>query len=148
MFKNILVATDGSERSEKVIGDGAVLAKQLGARITGVHIIQLLYIGPSGGEFGLFDPTLQKRIEESARADGNRYLDRIESAATAAGVPFDRVLVKDVPPWKGIIDTAESKGCDLIMMAAHGRRPVAALVLGSETNKVLANSKIPVLVHR
>lgn len=148
MFKNILIPTDGSERSEKVIQHGVILAKTLNARITGVHVIQFPYVGPMGNGFGAFNPNLLLQLQEAARTDGNRYLDHIEAAARAAGVPCERVLVESEAPWKGILDTAREKRCDLVMMAAHGRRGIAALVLGSETYRVLTHSKIPVLVYR
>lgn len=148
MFKNILIPTDGSELSEKVARDGVSLAKLLNARITGVHVVRLLYVAATGVDYGLFDPNLQLRIQEAAREDGKRYLDQMEAVAGAAGVPFERVLVENEQPWKGILDTAREHRCDLVMMAAHGRRGVVALLLGSETNKVLTHSKVPVLVYR
>ena len=75
-------------------------------------------------------------------------LGAIAIAAKAAGVACEMIHVDHEHPYRAIIDTAESKGCDLIVMASHGRRGIAAIVLGSETVKVLTHSKIPVLVHR
>lgn len=148
MFKNILIPSDGSELSEKAIENGVVLAKTLKAKVTGVHVLQIPYIPPPGDAYGVFDPNLQLRIEEAAHAEAERILAHIEAEARKAGVPFERVLVEYVPPWKGILEAAEKHRCDLILMAAHGRRGILALVLGSETNKVLTHSKIPVLVYR
>ncbi len=76
------------------------------------------------------------------------YLRVVQDAATAAGVPCDVVWATHDHPYRAIIDTAGAKGCDLIVMASHGRKGVAAVVLGSETTKVLTHSKVPVLVCR
>ena len=148
MFNNILIATDGSELSAKAVDNGVVLARTFRARITGVHVVQFLYVAPGGGGHTTLSDSLQAQIREGALSDGNRYLDDIQKAATAAGVPFERVLVENEPPWRAIVETAQEKGCDLIVMAAHGRRGIAALVVGSETHKVLTHAKIPVLVYR
>jgi nucleotide-binding universal stress UspA family protein len=147
MFKNILIPTDGSELSEKVVKDGVALAKVINAKITGVHIFPSHHISPYG-EFGPSDDVVQKQMRDAATAQGNEFLDRIEAAAQSAGVSFERVISEDDDAWRGIIDAAQKKKCDLIMMSAHGRRGLSALVLGSETNKVLTHSKIPVLVYR
>jgi nucleotide-binding universal stress UspA family protein len=80
--------------------------------------------------------------------NATKTLGAIASAARAAGVACETIQVENEHPYQAIIDTARSKGCDLIVMASHGRRGVSAIVLGSETVKVLTHSKIPVLVHR
>jgi nucleotide-binding universal stress UspA family protein len=147
MFKHILIPTDGSDFSEKVVKDGMALAKTINAKITGVHVYPS-FIMISYGEFGPVDGELQKQMLESAKTEGDKYLDRLQAAAKSAGVAFDRVLLENDNAWKGILETAQKKGCDLVLMAAHGRRGLSALVLGSETNKVLTHSKIPVLVYR
>ncbi len=147
MFKNILIPTDGSELSEKVAQHGAALAKLVGAKITAVHVF-LTNLGIYYGEAVWVDDKLQLQLRQAAQAEGNKYLDQIEAAARAANVPCKRVLIEGASPWKGIVEAAERNGCDLIMMAAHGRRGLAAVVLGSETNRVLTHSKIPVLVYR
>jgi nucleotide-binding universal stress UspA family protein len=147
MFTNILIPTDGSEFSEKVVKDGVDLARATGARVTALHAYPKHRISPYG-EFGPSDDVVAKQVAETALRDGNRFLDRIEAAAGPGGVKVERVIVQHDNPWQAIVDAAAAKGCDLIMMAAHGRRGLAALVLGSETNKVLTHSKIPVLVYR
>lgn len=147
MFKNILIPTDGSELSVKVVRDGAALAKLFGARITGVHVVPATYI-IHYGEMGPIDVRSEQELRELARVEGSKYLDRVEAAAKAAGVAFERVLAESDDAWRGILEAAKQKKCDLIVMAAHGRRGIAALVLGSETNKVLTHSTIPVLVYR
>jgi nucleotide-binding universal stress UspA family protein len=73
-------------------------------------------------------------------------LNRAADAAKQAGVPCDTIQVKDAYPYKAIIATAADRGCDLIVMASHGRSGLSAVVLGSVTNKVLTHTKTPVLV--
>jgi nucleotide-binding universal stress UspA family protein len=147
MFRNILIATDGSALSEKLLGPGPALARALGAKITGLHVIPE-HLPAFSGEMAWVNETLRARFRQGARETGNRYLDRVEAAARAAGVPFERVLAQNDHVWKGIIATAEARGCDLILMAAHGRRGLSGLLLGSETNRVLVHSRVPVLVYR
>jgi nucleotide-binding universal stress UspA family protein len=147
MFANILVPTDGSEFSAKLIKDAVDLARASGARITALHAYPKHRISPYG-QFGPSDDVVARQVTETALADADRFLDRIEQAARPAGVKVERAIVQNDDPWRAIVDTAAAKGCDLIMMAAHGRRGLVGLVLGSETNKVLTHSKIPVLVYR
>lgn len=150
MFKNILIPTDGSEFSEKVLKDGVALARALNAKITGIHVVPSNFALTYGfyAEVPWVDDELQARMRNSAKAEGKKYLDRIQAAAQAAGVKFERVVLESNVVWKGIVDTANERDCDLIVMAAHGRRGLSALMLGSETNRVLTHSKIPVLVYR
>jgi nucleotide-binding universal stress UspA family protein len=147
MFTNILIPTDGSTLSEKVVRDGTALAKLFGARLTGVHVVPATYI-IHYGEIGPIDVRSEQELRDIARLAGGKFLDHIETAAKAAGVAFERALVESDDAWRGILEAAKQKQCDLIIMAAHGRRGIAALVLGSETNKVLTHSTIPVLVYR
>jgi nucleotide-binding universal stress UspA family protein len=147
MFKHILIPTDGSELSAKAIKAGVALAKTLGAKITGLHVYPARF-AIYYGELAWTDDRLEMSVREAAQKEGNAFLDHVESAAKAAQVKHERLLFESESPWRGIIETAERKGCDLIVMAAHGRRGLAAVVLGSETNKVLTHSKIPVLVYR
>lgn len=148
MFKHILIATDGSELSEKAIKHGVALAKSLNAKITGLHAMPSTFPVYYFGEAVWVDPSVETQAREAAAARGNKYLDRLEATAQSAKVACERALVQSDQPWKAIIDAAQSKRCDLILMAAHGRGGLSALVLGSETNKVLLHSKIPVLVYR
>jgi nucleotide-binding universal stress UspA family protein len=83
------------------------------------------------------------RIEEHAR----KTLGAVADAANAAGVACETIHIEHEHPYRAIIDTAESKGCDLIVMASHGRSGLSAVVLGSVTVKVLTHCKIPVLVY-
>jgi nucleotide-binding universal stress UspA family protein len=149
IFRHILIPTDGSNLSEKAVHAGMTLAKTLNASVTAVHVfpsylINLFVLSDTGP----VDTRVQQEVWEAARRNGNKYLDHIETVAKSAGVKFDRVIAEGGNVWEGIVKTAQEKGCDLIVMAAHGRGGVAALLLGSETNKVLTHSKIPVLVYR
>jgi nucleotide-binding universal stress UspA family protein len=145
MYKNILIPTDGSELADKAVQSGIAFGKEIGAKITVLTV---------AAPFRVFtfdtqsvedtEDEYRKRIRESTA----KTLEKAAGAAKASGVSCETVQVEHEHPYQAIIDTAKAKGCDLIMMASHGRRGISAIVLGSETMKVLTHSKIPVLVHR
>jgi nucleotide-binding universal stress UspA family protein len=145
MFKHVLVPTDGSELSEAAALMAVNLAKSTGGRITGITVSKPFrastadYVMPDETE-GAYNGECMKQAATS--------LDFIANAAKSSGVAFEGVHVFGEQPYASIIDAAGKKGCDAICMASHGRKGVAALVLGSETVKVLTHSKIPVLVSR
>lgn len=147
MFKHILIPTDGSPLSAKAANAGMVMAKTLGAKVTGLHTYPAVF-AVYYGELAWVDDRVQIDLREAAEKEGKKYLAQIQAAAKSTGVPCETILLEKESPWQGITETAERIGCDLIVMAAHGRRGLAAVVLGSETNKVLTHSKIPVLVYR
>jgi nucleotide-binding universal stress UspA family protein len=145
MYSNILIPTDGSKLADKAVQHGIALAKWVGARVT------VLTVVPS---FQMLTTDTQM-LEDTPAQYKARMLENAEKvssvgarAAQAAGVVHELVIVDHEHPYQAIINTAESKRCDLIVMASHGRHGVAAIVLGSETVKVLTHSKIPVLVYR
>jgi nucleotide-binding universal stress UspA family protein len=145
MYKHILVPTDGSPLSLKAARAAARLAKPLKARITAFYVIEP-FTPPMSAEGMAF--RMQQDIreyEQGARRSADRALAK---AATAAGGKCDTAAVVHENPWEAIIKAADSKKCDLIVMASHGRRGISALLLGSETQKVLTHSKTPVLVCR
>ncbi|MCL4766585.1 MAG: universal stress protein [Hyphomicrobiaceae bacterium] len=145
MYKNILVTTDGSEFSERAFGHAADLAKLLGARLTAVTVtppIQFIAIE------GVVYPEDPEKHKEMTEAQAKAALDVVAKAAQARGVACELVQLENPQPYEGIIATAKDKGCDLIVMASHGRRGISAFLLGSETQKVLTHSTIPVLVYR
>lgn len=147
MFKHILVPTDGSALSESTVARAVSFARDAGARITFFYA-QPDFPMPIYGEGALIDPTTPEQFAKSASLEAERILESAKSAADAAGVLADTdTLVNDVP-YEGIISAAERHGCDLIFMASHGRRGIAGLLLGSETQKVLTHSNTPVLVYR
>ena len=148
MYKHILVPTDGSKLSSKAVRTAANLAKALGAKLTGVYVTAP-YVDASYGEVVAYAPPLtERRYKELAAREAKKALAAIEIEAQADGVPFGTVCVTNEHPWKAIVRVAQSRKCDVIVMASHGRRGLAGLLLGSETNKVLTHSKIPVLVCR
>ena len=145
MFKNILVPTDGSDLAAKAVEQGVHFAKEIGAKITAVTVTEpfhLLSVKPSQLEY---TPIEYKKHAES---HANKLLGVVSAAAKSAGVACDTLHVEHEQVYQAIIDAAEARRCDLIVMASHGRRGVSAVVLGSETVKVLTHSKIPVLVYR
>ena len=147
MFKNILLPTDGSELSMKAVHQGIAFAKSIKAKVTAFHAIPRLeydyYIGLSRALPADLEDQ-DKELEESSKV----YLDRIENEARSAGVECVRVSVVSDTPFEAIIDAARQQGCDLIVMASHGRRGMSAIVLGSVTQKVLTHCTIPILVMR
>jgi nucleotide-binding universal stress UspA family protein len=145
MFKHLLIPTDGSELSQAAIQAGVQFAKSINARITGFHAMPKFHVIAYGPE--IVSDT-REQFDKDCKAHADRFLAVIVQAAKAADVPCETVLQTTDHPYEAIIATAKEKGCDLVMMASHGRRGVKALILGSETQKVLSHSTIPVLVFR
>ena len=147
MFKHILVPTDGSELSQATVGKAVGFASEIGARIT-FYYAQPDFPMPIYGEGALIDPTTPEQFAQSAASEASAILEQASAAAQAAGVTSDTDTVVCEVPYEGIVEAAERHACDLIFMASHGRRGIAGLLLGSETQKVLSHSKIPVLIYR
>ena len=148
MFKHILVATDGSRLSGKAIRTAVKLAAATGAKVSGVFVIAP-YVPATYGEGALYAPALSpRRYKELTEREARKALAAVEIEARTAGVEYGTAMLTADSPWKGIGRSAERKGVDLVVMASHGRRGLAALLLGSETTKVLTHSKVPVLVCR
>ncbi|MFM9849688.1 MAG: universal stress protein [Hyphomicrobiaceae bacterium] len=139
MYRHILIPTDGSVLSEKAIRNGVALAKSLGAKITALTVMEPWSTG--GRPVGLERP--RQVYEEGANERARQYLEIVVKAALEAGVPVSTEQVFNHHPYEAIIDRASAKGCDLILMASHGWRGLKALVIGSETTKVLTHTKIP-----
>jgi nucleotide-binding universal stress UspA family protein len=146
MFKNILVPTDGSDQSQRAVRTGVDLAKLHQAKVTGIHVIPDYHLLIAYE--GAFDPVTEERIEEEARERAERYLEFVRTTSQAAGVPCDTVCETSDHPYDAILKTADARGCDLILMTSHGRKGLAAVLLGSETRKVLTHTRVPVLVVR
>jgi nucleotide-binding universal stress UspA family protein len=145
MFKQILLPTDGSDLSERAVLAGISLAKELGARVIGVTAI------PEFHAFTFNAESLESTKEEflnNAAQQAAKHLSFISDAARSAGVPCTVVDVVSDDPHAVILQTAKERNCDLIAMASHGRKGIAGVLLGSETQKVLVHSDIPVLVYR
>lgn len=146
MFKNILIPTDGSELSQRAVRTAIELAKLHRARITGIHVIPDYHLLIAYE--GAFDPVTEERIEEEAKTRAENYLAFVRKSAEEAGVACDTVCETSDHPYDAILKTAEARKCDLIVMTSHGRKGIAAVLLGSETRKVLTHARIPVLIVR
>ena len=148
MFKRILVPTDGSKLALKGVKAAAKLARSLGARLTGVYVVAP-YMPPMYGEAALYVPGLSpNEYKKNAERAAKKALDAIQAEARRVGAPFTARIVYDALPWEGILRAARAGKCDAVVMASHGRGGLGGLILGSETQRVLAHSKIPVLIVR
>ena len=149
LFTHLLVPTDGTALSRAAAERAVDIAAAMKARVTFFHARpekRQSFFGGEGG--GYVDQMPREEFERQAVQRANEYLDALEAIAKAAGVTSARVIGDAGAPYEGIIATATAHGCDLIVMASHGRRGIKSLILGSETQKVLTHSKIPVLVYR
>jgi nucleotide-binding universal stress UspA family protein len=146
MYRHILIPTDGSELAHRAVSHGLSLAKLVGAKVTALTV---------EGSFNVYAVPTSKDYEisgafaghiEHAKAHAGKILDSVAEEARTAGVICETVQIEQDQPYRAIIETAEQRDCDLIVMASHGRSGIAAIVLGSVTTKVLTHTKIPVLV--
>ena len=144
MFKSILIPTDGSPLSSAAVAKGIELAKTLGARVVG------LAVTPPYPYSALSEyiPETREAFERRSSEHATRHVAEIATAAAAAGVPCETLIEADEQPHRSIVEVAQRKGCDAILMASHGRRGLSGILLGSETQKVLVHSKVPVIVFR
>lgn len=146
VYRRILIPTDGSELCRNAAQKGIEFARETGAEIVAFHAVPatsyMLYTesGPSD--------LMVEQFEKEAQARGDRLTREIAGLAEQAGVKADTLCLANDHPWEGIIEAATSKHCDLIFMASHGRKGLSALLLGSETTKVLTHTRIAVLVYR
>jgi len=144
MYKHILIPTDGSELSQKAIDHGTKLAKVLNAKVTTLTVSEPFHIFTLNQKM-IDTPEGYKRRIDAVSAE---YLKAATDIAAAAGVTCEGLHVEHEHPYEVIIDVARKTGCDAILMASHGRRGISAIVLGSETMKVLTHCSIPVVVIR
>ena len=146
MYRKILLPTDGSALCESAAQKGINFAKFAGASIVAFHAVPatsyLIYTeaGPSD--------MLAEQFERDAKVRGERLVEALANRARNAGVRCESLLLTNDHPWESIIEAANTTDCDLIFMASHGRRGLSAMLLGSETARVLTHTKIPVLVYR
>ena len=143
MYKSILVATDGSELATKAVGQGLALAKTLAAKVTVVTVTEpWTMIAP--GEIGMTIPI--DDFEAGMAEHATKILDAVKLQAKTSGAMCEVLHIKDRYPADGILEAAKDKGCDLIVMASHGRRGIARLLIGSQANRVVTHSPIAVLI--
>ena len=147
MFKHILIPTDGSAVAAKAVKAGIALAREHGAKVTGYHALEPL---PAHlyGEGYVADRSMIAEFERRSRAAAKKHIGAIARAAQKAGVRFEPVVQTALRPYEGIVETAQKRKCDLILMSSHGYRGLDRLVLGSVADKVIQRSKVPVLVYR
>ena len=147
MYKHILVATDGSKLSGKAVATAIALAKPLKAKLTAFYAAPEMPL-PVYSEGVVFQPMSRKEYVAAMDKEAAGILEPVAARAKTAGVACATEHEISGSPWEAILDAAKKAKCDAIVMASHGRRGLTGLLLGSETNKVLTHSKIPVLVCR
>ena len=148
MYKHIMLPTDGSELSMRAINEGIALAKSIGAKVTVIHVIAHYNIVIEEGLGSREIKSIEKENEKRLMKLAQQVLDKIGVAVDKAGLKFETEVLVGDHPFQEIIDSAIKRECDLIVMASHGRIGLQSLLLGGVTAKVLAHSKIPVLVVR
>ena len=139
MYSHILIPTDGSELSKMAVYEGVALAKALGARVSVVTVTTPFHVFTRTPSMVTETP---EQYKQHMAARAGEYLDVAKNIAAAAGVTCDLVHLEHEQPYQAIIETAQNRGCDAIHMASHGRRGISAILLGSETLKVLTHSAI------
>jgi nucleotide-binding universal stress UspA family protein len=147
-YRHVLACTDGSPRARKAVATAAKLAAACGAKLT-VLFVMPPYILPAYGEAAQYVPGVTPKLyKQRANTLAKEVLAPAARIAREAGVHCETLAVNADQPWEGVLHAAHRRGCDLIVMASHGRRGLAKALLGSETQKVLTHSRIPVLVVR
>src|SRR5689334_3327723 len=145
MFKHVLIATDGSELAQKALAHGLALAKALDAKVTAVTVTGIY---PTGPYAPIPMPSMIEHYDAAAALSAANILASVNDAATKLGVACVTVHVKDQAPAEGILAAANESGCDVIVMASHGRSGMKRLLLGSVAQKVVTLSTLPVLICR
>lgn len=149
MYRNILIATDGSETSGKGVEAGIALAGTSGARVTVVMVSEPFPTYDLGTRFGLFtDPQAIAAYDTSCRELAKTVLSGAGKAAEAAGVACETLHLENGAPARAIVETAKARGCDLIVLTSHGRHGLERFVLGSTASRVVQSAETSVLVVR
>jgi nucleotide-binding universal stress UspA family protein len=148
MYANILLSTDGSDVAKKGVKHGIALAKALNAKVTVITVTEPLPVDYGSGFSSGWIPSQEEvdRFDAACKESASKVLDEARAMAEQIGVSVELLHVSDAHPATAIIETAKSRGCDLIVMASHGRRGLKKLWLGSQTSEVLADGGLPVLV--
>jgi nucleotide-binding universal stress UspA family protein len=142
MYKRILISTDGSEISQKAAQSAVALAKVSGGELFAISVKEPFPYSA----ISEMQPVPPQEFFDAQERIASERVKSVVSAASAAGVACHAHTVEAMHPWEAILDHAKTQSCDLVVMASHGRRGLSALLLGSETQKVLTHSTIPVLV--
>ena len=144
MFQRILVPTDGSDITKKAVDTTIGLAKALNARLYTISVKEPFPYSA----ISEMQPTPPQEFFDAQERIASKRVQTVREACAAAGVPCEAHTIEALHPWEAIIEHARAMECDLVVMAFHGRRGVSALLLGSETQKVLTHCKVPVLIVR
>ena len=144
MFRRILVPTDGSDITKKAVDVAIGLARAMGARLYTLSVKEPFPYSA----ISEMQPTPPQEFYDAQERIANARVQQVREACAAAGMTCEAHTIEALHPWEAIIDHAKRQECDLIVMASHGRRGVSALLLGSETQKVLTHTTIPVLIVR
>ena len=145
MYKHILIPTDGSSLATTAVKQGLDFAKAIGAEVTALTVHEPFHMLTLETDMLTDSPAI---YHKRAKAEAKATLDKVEALAKARGVIVHSVDVESDHPYEAIIATAKKRKCDLIAMASHGRKGIQSILLGSETQKVLTHSTLPVLVYR
>jgi nucleotide-binding universal stress UspA family protein len=146
-YQHLLVPSDGSQLSVKALAQAIALAKALGAKLTVLHVQPPVPI-PLIGMGDMLDPTTVASLSATAAQEAKRIVSEAVDQAAREGLSITSDIVKQDLTYRAIVDAAGRHGCDLIVMASHGRKGLAGLLLGSETQRVLLHASVPVLVVR
>lgn len=147
VVQHLLVPTDGSQLSQRALTQALDLAKALGAKLTLLHVQPPLPV-PLVGMGDMLDPATVDSLSKTAERESERIVKDAQTAGLEAGVAIHTEVVKQDLPYRAIVEAAKRHGCDLIVMASHGRKGLSGLLIGSETQRVLLHSPISVLVVR
>jgi nucleotide-binding universal stress UspA family protein len=148
MYTNILLSTDGSEVARKGVKHGLPLAKALNARVTIIAVTGPLQVDYGSGHAGGWIPSREEfdHFDAACKEHAGAILDEVRAMAEQTGISAELLHVPNAHPATAIIETAKSRGCDLIVMSSHGHRGLKKLFLGSQTSEVLIDGSVPVLV--
>jgi nucleotide-binding universal stress UspA family protein len=142
MYKRILVPTDGSDITAKAVQTAIALAKVTGAALFTISVKEPFPYSA----ISEMQPVPPQEFYDAQERIATGRVKAVQESASAAGLTCHAHTVEALHAWEAILDHAKQQGCDLIVMASHGRRGVSALLLGSETSRVLTHSPLPVLV--
>jgi nucleotide-binding universal stress UspA family protein len=150
MYANILLSTDGSDVARRGVEHGLALAKALNAEVTVISVTEPLPIDLGSGHASGWIPSQEEidRFDAACKERADKVLDEAHAVADRIGISAEFLHIPNAHPATTIIETAKSRGCDLIVMGSHGRRGFRKLILGSQTSEVLADGSVPVLVVR
>jgi nucleotide-binding universal stress UspA family protein len=144
MYRRILVPTDGTDITAKAVDTAIALAKALGSQIATLSVKEPFPYSA----ISEIQPIAPQEYFDAQEKIARRRVDQVVASCTAAGLECSAATEEALHPWEAIVEHAKAQGCDLIVMASHGRRGMSALLLGSETQRVLIHTQLPVLVVR